>query len=147
MVLSREGAFPWGPRLVCIPGTSGKAGVRLCSAQSPPWRMCRRGQGRGAAGVPELLFTLRVCAPHLQGLHPQGNQWAPLLERGDRITRKGSRTESSRTSALGLHCWAWASSGWCKWGCSSLQCAGFPLRWLLLLQTLGSSSHLSKIYI
>ena len=52
--------------------------------------MCRRGQGRGSAGVPELLFTLRVCAPHLQGLHLQGNQRAPLLERRDRITRKDS---------------------------------------------------------
>ena len=39
-------------------------------------------EGWGAAWVPELIFTLRVCTPHLQGLRPQGNQWAPLLERG-----------------------------------------------------------------
>ena len=55
-------------------------------------------EGRGAAGVPELLFTVRVCTPHLQGLRPQGNRGSPLLERGGRTTRKDSRTESSRTS-------------------------------------------------
>ena len=98
MVLSRKGAFSWGPRAARVPGASGRAGMRLCSAQSPHWRMCWRGWG--IAGVPKLLFTLRVCTPHLQGPTPQGNQWAPLLERRSRVTRKDSKTESSRTPAL-----------------------------------------------
>ena len=79
-----------------VPRTSGKARVRLCSAQSPLGG-CARGVG-GCRGPGDPLH------PSPPGPVPQGNWWAPLLERGCRITRKKSRTESSRTSALGLHC-------------------------------------------
>ena len=40
--------------------------------------------------------------------------------------------------ALGLHCCAWAFSSCGEQGYSLLQCAGFSLRWLLLLRSMGS---------
>ena len=41
-------------------------------------------------------------------------------------------------AVLGLRCCARAFSSCGEWGYSSLQCAGFSLRWLLLLQSMGS---------
>lgn len=40
---------------------------------------------------------------------------------------------------LGLRCYSWAFSSWQQAGITlCLWCAGFPLRWLLMLQTMGS---------
>ena len=41
-------------------------------------------------------------------------------------------------AALGLRCCVWAFSSCGERGYSSLGCAGFSLRWLLLLQSTGS---------
>ena len=41
-------------------------------------------------------------------------------------------------ASLGLRCCTPAFSSCCKGGYSSLRCVGFPLRWLLLLQSTGS---------
>ena len=40
---------------------------------------------------------------------------------------------------LGLRCYSWAFSSWQQAGITlCLWCAGFSLRWLLMLQTMGS---------
>ena len=98
MVLSREGAFPWGPRPARVPGTSGKVRVRLCSEQRPPWRMCRRGWG-GCRGLRAALYTqsLRPSPPELA---PPGELVGSTPEERGRITKKDSRTKSSRTPGL-----------------------------------------------
>ena len=41
-------------------------------------------------------------------------------------------------ATFGLRCCAWSFSSWGSQGYSSLWCAGFSLRWLLLLQSTGS---------
>ena len=41
-------------------------------------------------------------------------------------------------AVLGLHCCMRAFSSCGEWGYSSLRCAGFSLRWLLLLRSTGS---------
>ena len=41
-------------------------------------------------------------------------------------------------AAFGLCCYAWTFSSCSQRGYSSLRCAGFALRWLLLLRSMGS---------
>ena len=88
-----------------------------------------------------IYFWLCWVTEKAMATHSSVLAWRiPWIEEPGRLESMGS-SDWADTTALGLHCWAGlslvaASNGW-----SPLQCVGFPLQRLLLLQSAGSRMH------